>query len=46
MIRAQIERLRLKMHNTALNYGISHSKVIQISRILDKKINQYMRKKL
>jgi hypothetical protein len=33
------------MHYVALLYGISHAKVLEVSRSLDVKINQYMRLK-
>lgn len=39
----QIERLRSKMYEFALTYGISHPKVLKASMSLDKKINQYIK---
>ncbi|VBB05005.1 spo0e like sporulation regulatory protein [Lucifera butyrica] len=42
-IRAEIEKLRSKMHSVALLYGLSHPNVLKASRRLDKKINQYIK---
>ncbi len=40
---AQIEILRFKMYDMALIYGIAHPHVIEVSRSLDIKVNQYMK---
>ncbi len=37
----KIECLRQRMHVVALEKGISHSDVLEISRILDQAINEY-----
>lgn len=37
----KVESLRQKMHNTASRKGIAHPRVLRISQLLDKRLNQY-----
>ncbi|MCX7779586.1 MAG: aspartyl-phosphate phosphatase Spo0E family protein [Negativicutes bacterium] len=43
-IRIRIERLRRIMHIVARERGISHPDVLRVSRLLDKKLNEYNRR--
>jgi len=40
-LRERVEGLRLKMHVTALEKGISHPEVLKISQQLDEVINEF-----
>ncbi|SDF78793.1 aspartyl-phosphate phosphatase Spo0E family protein [Sporomusa acidovorans] len=39
----KIEKLRSKMHNNALVFGVSHPKVLKVSQLLDSQISLYMK---
>lgn len=39
----RIEKLRSKMHNHALVFGVSHPKVLKASQLLDMQISLYMK---
>lgn len=40
-ILAKLERLRERMHATAIEKGISHPDVLSVSQLLDSVINEY-----